>query len=48
MDNLIVDVKLRGQMVGSLIWDTSSKMAVFEYDSRFRHNGFSSFATTFG
>ena len=39
MDNLIVDVKLWGQMVGSLIWDASSEMAVFEYDSRFRRDG---------
>ena len=39
MDNLIVDVKLWGQMVGSLIWDASSGMAVFEYDSRFRRDG---------
>ena len=39
MGNLIVDVKLWGQMVGSLMWDASSEMAVFEYDSRYRRNG---------
>ena len=28
-----------GQFVGSLVWDHAREMAVFEYDSRFRHNG---------
>lgn len=39
MENLIVDVKLWGQFVGSLVWDSTMDMAVFEYDSRFRRNG---------
>ena len=39
MENLIVDVKLWGQFVGSLIWDNSTEMAVFEYDSQYRRNG---------
>lgn len=39
MENLIVDVKLWGQLVGSLVWDDATEMAVFEYDSSFRRNG---------
>ena len=39
MDNIIVDVKLWGQMVGSLVWDSAMQMAVFEYDNAFRRNG---------
>lgn len=39
MESLIVDVKLWGQFVGSLVWDDARDMAVFEYDSRFRRNG---------
>ena len=39
MENIIVDVKLWGQMVGSLIWDSAMQMAVFEYDNTFRRNG---------
>ena len=39
MDNIIVDVKLWGQMVGSLVWDSAMQMAVFEYDNTFRRNG---------
>lgn len=39
MDNLIVDVKLWGQFVGSLMWDDAMGMAVFEYDNLFRRNG---------
>ena len=39
MENVIVDVKLWGQMVGSLVWDSTMQMAVFEYDNIFRRNG---------
>lgn len=39
MDNIIVDVKLWEQMVGSLVWDSAMQIAVFEYDSAFRRNG---------
>jgi len=39
MENLIVDVKLWGQFVGSLVWDDTREMAVFEYDAQFRRNG---------
>ena len=39
MDDLIVDVKLWGQMVGSLAWDNATGMAVFEYENSFRRNG---------
>lgn len=39
MENLIVDVKLWGQFVGSLVWDDTRDMAVFEYDGQFRRNG---------
>ena len=39
MENLIVDVKLWGQFVGSLAWDDARGVAVFEYDSLFRRNG---------
>ena len=39
MENIIVDVKLWGQMVGALVWDAATQMAVFEYDSTFRRNG---------
>ena len=39
MDIIIVDVKLWGQMVGSLVWDSAMQMAVFEYDNAFRRNG---------
>jgi serine/threonine-protein kinase HipA len=38
MEDLIVDIKLWGQMVGSLVWDNATGMAVFEYDNSFRHN----------
>ena len=31
MDDLIVDIKLWGKMVGSLAWDNAAGMAVFEY-----------------
>lgn len=39
MEDLIVDVKLWGRLVGSLVWDAATGMAVFEYDSAFRRNG---------
>ena len=39
MDDLIVDIKLWGKMVGSLAWDNAAGMAVFEYDNNFRRNG---------
>lgn len=39
MNDLIVDVKLWGRLVGSLVWDATTGMAVFEYDSAFRRNG---------
>ena len=39
MENIIVDVKLWGQMVGSLVWNPAMQMAVFEYDNAFRRNG---------
>ena len=39
MENLIVDVKLWGDLVGSMVWDTTTGMAVFEYDSSFRRDG---------
>ncbi len=39
MDNLIVDVKLWGRLVGSLVWDDASETAVFEYDKDFRNSG---------
>ena len=39
MEDLVVDVKLWGRLVGSLVWDAASGMAVFEYDSTFRRNG---------
>ena len=39
MENLIVDVKLWGQFVGSLAWDATLGMAVFEFDNRFRQSG---------
>ena len=39
MEDLIVDVKLWGRLVGSLVWDATTGMAVFEYDSAFRRNG---------
>ena len=39
MDDLIVDIKLWGKMVGSLAWDNAAGMAVFEYDNEFRRNG---------
>lgn len=39
MEDLIVDIKLWGQMVGSLVWDNSTGMVVFEYDNSFRRNG---------
>ncbi len=31
--------KLWGQLVGSLVWDSTMDMAYYEYDSRFRQNG---------
>lgn len=39
MENIVVDVKLWGHMVGSLVWDSAMQMAVFEYDNSFRRNG---------
>lgn len=39
MENIVVDVRLWGQMVGSLVWDSTTQMAVFEYDNAFRRNG---------
>lgn len=39
MEDLIVDVKLWGRLVGSLVWDASASMAVFEYDRSYRLNG---------
>ena len=39
MENIVVDVRLWGQMVGSLVWDSITQMAVFEYDNAFRRNG---------
>ena len=39
MEDLVVDIKLWGQMVGSLAWDNATGMAVFEYDNSFRRNG---------
>lgn len=39
MEDLIVDVKLWGSLVGSLAWDYASNMAVFEYDDAFRRHG---------
>lgn len=39
MDDLIVDIKLWGKMIGSLAWDNAAGMAVFEYDNDFRRNG---------
>ena len=39
MEDLIVDVKLWGRLVGSLAWDYATNMAVFEYDDAFRRHG---------
>lgn len=39
MEDLIVDVKLWGRMVGSLAWDAQAGAAVFEYDRNFRQSG---------
>ena len=39
VEDLIVDVRLWGQLVGSLVWDYTRDMAVFEYDGGFRRNG---------
>ena len=39
MEDFIVDIKLWGQMVGSLVWDKATGIAVFEYDNSFRRNG---------
>lgn len=39
MDNLIVDVKLWGRLVGSLMWNKVSETAVFEYDKDFQNSG---------
>jgi len=38
MKELIVDVKLWGRMVGSLVWNTQTGAVVFEYDSNFRRS----------
>ena len=39
MDELIVDVRLWGQLVGSLYWDSDKEAAVFEYERGFLRNG---------
>lgn len=39
MKDLIVDVKLWGQLVGSLVWDSSVDTGVFEYAPDFRRSG---------
>lgn len=39
MDELIVDVRLWGQLLGSLYWDSDKEAAVFEYDRGFLRNG---------
>ena len=33
MEDLIVDVKIWGRLVGSLVWNVADGMAVFEYDN---------------
>ena len=39
MKELIVDVKLWGRLVGSLlVWNTQTGTVVFEYDSNFRRS----------
>ena len=40
MNELIVDVRLWKQLVGSLIWNKDMGMAVFEYNSDFLKSGF--------
>lgn len=39
MEDLIVDVRIWGRLVGSLVWDYAMGMAVFEYDNDFRQSG---------
>ena len=39
MEDLIVDVRIWGRLVGSLVWDPALGMAVFEYDTGFRQSG---------
>ena len=39
MEDLIVDVRIWGRLVGSLVWDFALGMAVFEYDNDFRQSG---------
>ncbi|MDE7150356.1 MAG: HipA N-terminal domain-containing protein, partial [Bacteroidales bacterium] len=39
MNELIVDIKLWGQSVGSLYWEKETEAAVFEYEKRFVRSG---------
>lgn len=39
MNDLIVDVTLWGENVGSLYWDEMAKAAIFDYESKFRRFG---------
>lgn len=41
MTDLIVRVKLWGELVGSLVWDKSLNCAAFEYDSNFKKKAWS-------
>ena len=39
MTDLIVDVKIWGMHVGSLVWDQNTGIAFFEFNDRFRQSG---------
>lgn len=39
MNELIVDIKLWGQNVGSLYWDKDANAAVFDYERKFLRSG---------
>ena len=39
MNDLIVDVKLWGQSVGSLYWEKESNAALFDYERKFIRSG---------
>lgn len=39
MNDLIVDIKLWGKSVGSLMWDRESDSAIFDYDPKFIRTG---------
>ena len=39
MNDLIVDVKLWGESVGSLYWEKESNAALFDYERKFIRSG---------